>query len=117
MTFADQDMYQVDMKKAIRDVELTIRRCRFVTKVIAIHSAKVPIVKFCFKEPEIEADISMYNVLAQRNTELLLAYSCIDDRVKPLGYALKYFAKVSMFCHVVPYFLYLSVFILLGLAM
>lgn len=31
---------------------------------------------------------------ALRNTRMLATYSNIDERVKPLGYALKYFAKV-----------------------
>ena len=95
MTFDGIDMRTIDMKKAIRDVEKIIRNCRFISNVTAIHSAKVPIVKFCFRNPEIEADISLYNLLAQKNTDLLLTYSRIDERVRPLGYALKHFAKVN----------------------
>ena len=97
MTFLGSEMHEVDMKKAIRSVETILRGCRLITKITAIHSAKVPIVKFCFKNPEIEADISLYNILAQRNTELLLMYSQIDGRVKLLGYTLKLFAKVKIF--------------------
>ena len=100
MTFVGLDMHKIDMKKAIRDVERIIRNCRFISNVTAIHSAKVPIVKFCFRNPEIEADISLYNLLAQRNTDLLLTYCRIDERIRPLGYALKHFAKVNaLFCY------------------
>jgi len=94
MTFHGHEVYDVDTKKAIKGVETILRGYRFASKVTAIHSAKVPIVKFCFKDSEIEADISLYNILAQRNTELLLMYSQIDERVKLLGYTLKLFAKM-----------------------
>uniref|UniRef100_A0A2R5LKV9 Putative s-m checkpoint control protein cid1 n=1 Tax=Ornithodoros turicata TaxID=34597 RepID=A0A2R5LKV9_9ACAR len=62
--------------------------------IIAITTAKVPIVKFVHKPSMLEGDISLYNMLAQHNTRLLKVYSDIDDRVKVLGYTFKHFAKV-----------------------
>ena len=41
-----------------------------------------------------ECDISLENRLAMRNTDMLKAYSIIDERVRVLGYALKEFAGV-----------------------
>ena len=108
MTFHGYEVYDVDTKKAIKGVETILRGYRFASKVTAIHSAKVPIVKFCFKDPEIEADISLYNILAQRNTELLLMYSQIDERVKLLGYTLKLFAKVKIL--IFSFIFYLNVY-------
>lgn len=62
-------------------------------EIIAITTAKVPIVKFFHVPSGLEADISLYNTLAQHNTRLLKAYSDIDSRVRELGYTLKHFAK------------------------
>lgn len=45
-------------------------------------TAKVPIVKFTHIETQIDGDISIYNVLAQKNTAMMLTYSTIDERVK-----------------------------------
>ena len=94
MTFNGLKAHDIDKKDLIREVEKILRKCPFVTKVISIRSAKVPIVKFCFIDPVIEADISLYNELALKNTDLLSTYCRIDSRVRPLGYALKHFAKV-----------------------
>ena len=86
---------QIDHLYYITELNKHLKKCQFVSKVHAIKTAKVPIVKFIFSNPEIEADISLYNNLALENTELLLSYGRIDERVRLLGYALKYFAKVS----------------------
>ena len=86
---------QIDHLHYITELNKHLKKCQFVSKVHAIKTAKVPIVKFVFSNPEIEADISLYNNLALENTELLLSYGRIDERVRLLGYALKYFAKVS----------------------
>ena len=87
---------EIDAQKTIREVEKILRGCNFTSNVLSIRTAKVPIVKFKFKDPVIEADISLYNSLALRNTELLLSYARIDPRVRELGYTVKYFAKVGI---------------------
>jgi len=56
----------------------------------------VPIVKFSSLKYRLETDLSLYNVLAQRNTKMLYRYSQIDERVRTLGYAAKEFVKVCM---------------------
>jgi terminal uridylyltransferase len=59
--------------------------------VVPITAAKVPIVKFeyLFRGKLYEGDISYYNVLAQRNTQLLSLYATLDSRCQKLGYVLK----------------------------
>lgn len=57
---------------------------------------QVPIVKFYSKKYDLECDLSLYNILAQRNTMMLYRYSQIDERVRTLGYCVKEFAKVSV---------------------
>ncbi|KAH9362842.1 hypothetical protein HPB48_015195 [Haemaphysalis longicornis] len=67
-------------------------------EVIAITNAKVPIVKLFHVPSGLEADISLYNRLAQQNTRLLKTYSNIDNRVRELGYTLKRFVKTCDIC-------------------
>ncbi|XP_077548824.1 terminal uridylyltransferase 4-like [Haemaphysalis longicornis] len=67
-------------------------------EVIAITNAKVPIVKLFHVPSGLEADISLYNRLAQQNTRLLKTYSSIDNRVRELGYTIKRFAKTCDIC-------------------
>ncbi|XP_077548317.1 terminal uridylyltransferase 4-like [Haemaphysalis longicornis] len=67
-------------------------------EVIAITNAKVPIVKLFHVPSGLEADISLYNRLAQHNTRLLKTYSSIDNRVRELGYTIKRFAKTCDIC-------------------
>ena len=64
--------------------------------VLAITTAKVPIVKFVYdlNGKRFNCDISLYNVLAKSNTSLLRAYTQIDPRVSILGFIVKYWAKV-----------------------
>ncbi|XP_013779979.1 terminal uridylyltransferase 4-like [Limulus polyphemus] len=65
-----------------------------LTNIVAITTAKVPIVKFMDKLTRLEGDISLYNVLAQQNTHMLNVYSKIDVRVQILGYTMKKFTKI-----------------------
>ena len=86
---------------------------------------QVPIVKLIHQQCQIEADLSLYNVLARENTCLLSLYagdrfhinmwmiensqsssirgfyvffvSDLDPRVRTLGYMVKLFAKVGLF--------------------
>ena len=68
-----------------------------LTKILAIRTAKVPIVKFYHKAFKLEGDISLYNTLALRNTKLLKTYANMDSRVQILGYTVKIFAKVRIY--------------------
>ena len=69
-----------------------------VTRVLPITGAKVPIVKLFHKKFNIEADISLYNVLARENSAMLALYAAIDERFKVLGYLVKIFAKCCGVC-------------------
>ena len=78
--------------------------------MLPILTARVPIVKLSIKRwlvnyyyyysycsviiRRLEADISLENTLALHNTRMLALYNWIDERVRPLGFAIKYFAKV-----------------------
>ncbi|BFY99838.1 hypothetical protein BsWGS_02878 [Bradybaena similaris] len=84
-----------DKPWVIESLARKMRQSKEIIKVQAISTAKVPIVKFTVRGSGLEGDISLYNILAQHNTRLLLCYSEIDPRVKILGCAIKYFAKVS----------------------
>ncbi|XP_046551942.1 LOW QUALITY PROTEIN: terminal uridylyltransferase 4-like [Haliotis rubra] len=84
----------VKCTEIIEKLAKKLKEHRGLYQVVAIPTAKVPIVKFRHRESQLEADISLYNTLAQHNTKLLLTYSEIDPRVRALGYAFKVFAKV-----------------------
>uniref|UniRef100_A0A914I452 PAP-associated domain-containing protein n=1 Tax=Globodera rostochiensis TaxID=31243 RepID=A0A914I452_GLORO len=63
--------------------------------VISVAEARTPIVKFEHHGNDgFHGDISVENSLALHNTELLRLYSCFDDRVAPLGFAVKRLAKL-----------------------
>ena len=55
----------------------------------------MPIVKLFHQQLQVEADLSLYNVLARENTCLLSLYADLDPRVRTLGYMAKLFAKVG----------------------
>ena len=84
----------IDPINIIVSVADRLKRYRECNNVMAITTAKVPIVKFTMKKSNIEGDLSLYNVLAIANTKLLATYANIDTRVKILGYAMKFFAKL-----------------------
>ncbi|XP_065674456.1 terminal uridylyltransferase 4-like [Hydra vulgaris] len=75
-------------------IENALKKSSDFSKVYSIKSAKVPIVKFCFRNSDIDGDISLYNYLAIVNSKLLRTYAMIDTRVRIMGYCIKYFAKI-----------------------
>eukprot|EP00092_Neocalanus_flemingeri_P032761 GFUD01035632.1.p1 GENE.GFUD01035632.1~~GFUD01035632.1.p1 ORF type:complete len:1660 (-),score=542.26 GFUD01035632.1:232-5211(-) len=78
----------------IEELSERIKRMVGMRNVVAITSAKVPIVKLFHQQCQIEADISLYNVLARENTRLLSLYADLDPRCRTLGYMVKLFAKI-----------------------
>ncbi len=97
MVMKDIPEEKVNKKSLIDKLARALRKCRFVSHLQVIRSAKIPIIKFTFVDGSVkllEADLSLYNVLALENTRLISTYCCLDWRVRTLGYALKYFAKV-----------------------
>lgn len=68
----------------MEEIQNLLKGHRCVFRPLAITTAKVPIVKFEYgrnKNP-IQVDMSLYNMLGIRNTELLRAYSLLDPRVR-----------------------------------
>lgn len=72
----------LDAVATVHALARLLRSKRSLVDVIAISSAKVPIVKFRHSATRIESDISVYNLLGQRNSQLLATYAAIDARVR-----------------------------------
>mmetsp|Transcript_4369 Transcript_4369/g.9439 ORF Transcript_4369/g.9439 Transcript_4369/m.9439 type:complete len:829 (+) Transcript_4369:3-2489(+) len=63
-----------------------------------ILTSRVPIVKCVHVETGLACDVASGNSIALKNTQLLRTYSLIDPRVRPLMYAVKYWAKKRGIC-------------------
>ena len=87
----------LDSVELVEELAAKIKGMPGASKVLAITNTKVPIVKMFYNKYRLDADISIYNVLARENTRMLALYSSIDPRAKLLGYLVKLFAKV---CHI-----------------
>ena len=64
-----------------------------MTDVSSRATARIPIVQFKDPQTGFDCDISFNNPLAVANTKLLKAYSEIDNRVLPLAFVIKHWAK------------------------
>ncbi|XP_047146010.1 terminal uridylyltransferase 4 isoform X1 [Hydra vulgaris] len=84
----------LNYQRTIGLIENALKKSSDFSKVFSIKSAKVPIVKFCLRNGDIDGDISLYNCLAIVNSKLLKTYAMIDTRVRIMGYCIKYFAKI-----------------------
>ena len=62
-------------------------------ELLAIATARVPVVKFRDPATGLGCDICFNNGLALRNSGLLATYSALDPRVRPLAFAVKHWAK------------------------
>ncbi len=62
-------------------------------ELLAIATARVPVVKFRDPSTGLGCDICFNNGLALRNSGLLATYSGLDPRVRPLAFAVKHWAK------------------------
>ncbi|KAF6035255.1 hypothetical protein EB796_006438 [Bugula neritina] len=82
-----------DTRQIIRNVSKLLYSVDHLRDINPLLFAKVPIVKFSSLKYRLETDLSLYNVLAKRNTKMLYRYSQIDERVRTLGYAAKEFVK------------------------
>jgi terminal uridylyltransferase len=56
-------------------------------------TARIPLVLFRDPRTGLDCDLSFQNPLAVSNTDLLLAYSCIDERVRCMAYIIKKWSK------------------------
>lgn len=94
MTLAgDPTGRNVDCVAVLQKVQDTFTEHPLVKKLEPRFSARVPILKFDYKEFDI--DLSMYNQCAIYNSRLLKKYSTLDERVAMLIYLVKRYAKVS----------------------
>ncbi|CAL4162798.1 unnamed protein product [Meganyctiphanes norvegica] len=85
----------VNRIKLIRQLADKLKRYHKCKHVFSITNTRVPIVKFSITTRDhLEVDLSFNNALALQNTKLLATYVKIDNRVKCLGYAMKYFVKL-----------------------
>lgn len=85
---------ELDIPVIVEDLAKKLKKHKNLHNIIPISTAKVPIVKFVDRCMQLDADISLYNCLAQANTRMLHAYAMIDVRVRQLVYTVKVFAKV-----------------------
>lgn len=118
LTFSDDPTGQkVDQAATIKSLAKILRKYQpYISQVFPITQAKVPIVKFKIRLKGInrmsfDCDISLYNLLASRNTLLLRHYCDIDERVSKLGIIVKKFFKVMYFRFLVLYNFPLLIFI------
>lgn len=94
MTLTDDPIGRnVDCVVTLQKVQDALLDHSLVKKLEPRFSARVPILKFDFKGFDI--DLSMYNQCAIYNSRLLKKYSTLDERVAPLIYLVKKYAKVS----------------------
>ncbi|XP_068726733.1 terminal uridylyltransferase 4-like isoform X2 [Montipora capricornis] len=94
MTLENHVREEVDAVDVITKLARLLKKHKDCGSVLAITTAKVPIVKFYLRSCKREADISLYNTLALENTDMLATYAKLDERVATLGYTVKVFAKV-----------------------
>uniref|UniRef100_A0A8R1I126 4Fe-4S ferredoxin-type domain-containing protein n=1 Tax=Caenorhabditis japonica TaxID=281687 RepID=A0A8R1I126_CAEJA len=94
----DEPPKGITPKDVIQKVEKQLRKCNLTKSVLAIISAKVPIVKFQMRLANndlVDVDLSYYNILALYNTQLLKEYTfwTPDNRFSKLALFIKSWAK------------------------
>ena len=62
-------------------------------------SARIPVLKLRHEPSNTEVDVTAANELAVHNSLLLKAYADFDERVRPLIYCVKYWAKRRKVCY------------------
>jgi len=77
--------------------DLLVRSSKFNVGELIVTS-RVPLVKCKHVATGIECDVASGNTLALHNTELLQVYCEVDSRVRPLIFAVKYWAKMRGLC-------------------